>query len=728
MDTTANDTPPPSSTTWEVPSWLSRLAAIGWRVLVTVAFGVVAVGFALYLSTITLSILFALIAVATLGPLSERLRGRGWGRAKAAGGTLGAAVVILIVALALICLALIPSLVELSGNLRAGLQRLSAELAAANVPVDVAVTLDRVAQQVEGWLSQQASAIVGSLVEVGTVLMLGLFLTFYLLLDGEKAWDVGLRDLHDWRRDRIRDAGQEAMRRAGGYVRGTAVIASVDAVASFVILTLLGVPLAGPLAVLVLVAGFIPYVGGLFVAGILLLAGLAVGGWPTALALLLVVVFMNAVEHRWLSPFVFGRTLNLHPAVILLALLVGLTMGGIVGMFVAVPTVAVVSAITGALLDVLGSSGTGRVSMRGDIPAWLDRLAQWSWRLLVAVGVVGIGVGILAQFPVVVGPIVVALTLAATFLPAVKTLERRGWARGRAALAISVALWVTVTIVTALSVTALGASVNDAVQGAMAGGTEADGSLPAGVSGAVGQLASLVGIGILGFVASIVSGLAAALVFLVITALLAFFMLRDGDRAWAWTTSHLGGWRRTEIVIAGDRAVTMLGGYMIATGVLALFNAVTGYIVMALLGLPLALPVAILSFFGGFIPYIGQFVTSMIAFLVAIAFGSTQDIILMGIWTAVFNVVQGSVIAPLVYGRAVSLHPAVVLIVIPAGGTLAGVLGMFLAVPLVGIIGAVWRHILAAIGEVPPPEPEAVDMTTAATTTATTTATPAAPP
>ncbi len=114
---------------------------------------------------------------------------------------------------------------------------------------------------------------------------------------------------------------------------------------------------------------------------------------------------------------------------------------------------------------------------------------------------------------------------------------------------------------------------------------------------------------------------------------------------------------------------------MIATGVLALFNAVTGFVIMTLLGLPLALPVAILSFFGGFIPYIGQFVTSLIGFLVAIAFGSTQDVVIMGIYTAVFNVVQGSVIAPLVYGRAVSLHPAIVLIVIPAGGELAGILG-----------------------------------------------------
>ena len=143
---------------------------------------------------------------------------------------------------------------------------------------------------------------------------------------------------------------------------------------------------------------------------------------------------------------------------ILLALLIGFTMGGLAGMFVAVPTIAVVSAITGAVLDVLGTTGTARVSMRGDIPAWLDRLAQWSWRLLVAVGLVGLVVGILSQFPVVVGPIVVAVTLAATFLPAVAALERRGWTRGRASFVVSVVVWAAVTVVTVLSITALAGS------------------------------------------------------------------------------------------------------------------------------------------------------------------------------------------------------------------------------------------------------------------------------
>ena len=253
-------------------------------------------------------------------------------------------------------------------------------------------------------------------------------------MTGEKAWDVGLSGLGGWQRDRIRDAGDEAMRRAGGYVRGTALIASLDAVLSFVVLTLIGVSLAGPLAVLVLAAGFIPFVGGLFVAVILLLAGFALGGLPTALLLLLVVVVLKVVEQRRLATYLSDRTLELHPAVILLALLIGFTLGGLPGMFVAVPTVAVVMAITGAVLDVLGTTGTARVSVPGDIPAWLDHLAQWSWRLLVAVGLVGLAVAILSQFPVVVGPVVVSVTLAATFLPAVTALKRRGWTRGRASL------------------------------------------------------------------------------------------------------------------------------------------------------------------------------------------------------------------------------------------------------------------------------------------------------
>ena len=88
---------------------------------------------------------------------------------------------------------------------------------------------------------------------------------------------------------------------------------------------------------------------------------------------------------------------------------------------------------------------------------------------------------------------------------------------------------------------------------------------------------------------------------------------------------------------------------------------------MTILGIPLALPLAVLSFFGGFIPYIGSVLTTGLAFLVTLALGTSQDAAIMAIYTIVFNVVQGNFVAPVVYGRAVNIHPAIVLLAIPAG-------------------------------------------------------------
>ena len=186
-----------------------------------------------------------------------------------------------------------------------------------------------------------------------------------------------------------------------------------------------------------------------------------------------------------------------------------------------------------------------------------------------------------------------------------------------------------------------------------------------------------------------------------LAAILTFFFLRDGEAAWRWATGMLGGWRRHELDAAGTRAAGVLGGYMIATGVISAFGAATQFAVMALLGIPLALPLAVLSFFGGFIPYIGSFITTGIAFLVTVAVGTPTDIAVMAIFTIVFNIVQGNFVAPLVYGRAVSIHPAIVLLAIPAGGTIAGVFGMFIVVPLIGVVVATWRSVLLVLGDEP---------------------------
>ena len=108
-----------------------------------------------------------------------------------------------------------------------------------------------------------------------------------------------------------------------------------------------------------------------------------------------------------------------------------------------------------------------------------------------------------------------------------------------------------------------------------------------------------------------------------------------------------------------------------------------------------------LAVFGGFIPYIGSLITTGLAFLVTVATGSPQDIAIMAIFTIVFNIVQGNFVAPIVYSRVVSLHPAVVLAAIPAGNEIAGVVGMFLVVPFLGVVAAVWRTVLRVLDTEP---------------------------
>ncbi len=163
---------------------------------------------------------------------------------------------------------------------------------------------------------------------------------------------------------------------------------------------------------------------------------------------------------------------------------------------------------------------------------------------------------------------------------------------------------------------------------------------------------------------------------------------------WHLATDRLPAGRRADLEGTGDRAVGVLGGYMVGTAAISGVSAGSQWVIMTILGLPLALPLAVFAFFLGFIPYIGSFIATFAAFLVAVAVGSPTDIVIMGIYTLVFNIITGSFIAPVVYGRVASIHPAVVLVAIPAGSTLAGVLGMFLAVPVIGIVAVTWRSAL----------------------------------
>ena len=693
-----------------VPDWLINAGAIAWRVLAAVGLAGVIVLIATELFTVTASALLAVILAATFSPFVIGLRNRGWSRTASAALVTVVAVLIVIATLTLITLALAPYVPEVAARVQDGIATIRQQLAGTAIPQETIDAAQGATSQAQAAIGAAIGTLVDRVAMVATIGLLALFLTFFFLQDGDKAWGWAFQATTGRARERIGSAGNDALERVGGYLRGMAVLASIKAISDFVYLTLLGVPLAAPLAVMVFVGGFIPYVGGFITTTILVLVTLSTQGIGAVVLLLVGITIVNVVNGNILGPVIYGKTVSMHPALVLVSLPAGAAIAGIMGLFVAIPLVAIVLAVWGALLTILDPGP--EYETPDLVPGWLDRLAQWSVRLLALIVLALVAIQVVLLIPTVAVSIVLGVVLAATFRPFVGALVRRGWHRGPASAVTTAGIFLAVIVVVILAAISL---IN---QGAAIATTTTTGSQEASdaVGGAIGPLVSVVegaGASVASGIASVVSGIATLGVVLLLSGLLCFYFLLDGQRFWGTVRQRLHGDRLEEIDAAAGRAVNVLSGYMVGTGGVSLFGAVTQYLIMVLLGLPLALPLAVLAFILGFIPYIGSFVSTGLAFLVAIAVGTPEDIAIMAIYTIVMNIVQGNFVAPIVYSRAVNLHPAVVLMAIPAGSEVAGVLGMFLAVPFLGVIAATWRTVLQvfatqadAASGTPPPEPE----------------------
>jgi predicted PurR-regulated permease PerM len=665
-----------------VPRWLHRAGAFSWRIAVIIALGAVLLWLAFTLGTVTASVIVALIVAATFAPLGQGLRRRGWSGTASAAAVTGAAVVVGGLLLLLLALAFLPYVPGLVSSVQAGAAAVREQVAASASP-ELADEIATAVTNFQAWMSEHLAGIVGSVATAATVLLLALFLTFFLLQDGEKGWGRAIEVTDGWRRERIDDAGHTALTRVGGYLRGTAVLSAVVAVTDLAYLTVLGVPLAAPLAILAFVGGFVPYIGGLIATGVILLTAWASVGPQTTILLLILISVTRVIVSNVLRPMVYGSRVGLHPGIILLVLPAGAAVAGIVGVFAAVPVAVFVASFTASVIAALDPEiETDEEPL---VPHWLDRVAQWGWRIL-AILVVGLAtVLILARIPLVVAPLLLAAILAASVLPLVGVLRRRGWSNQRAAMAVTGGSVLLIIAIMVVAIVALGPGLADAVDGAVAGaGNAGDGT--GGLLGWLETASSQVGTSIVGIATDVLAAVSSLAVILVLAGLLTFYVLRDGRRGWDRVTAPLGGWQRTELESTMQDSIAVLGGYMGGTAVISAVGAISQLAIMLILGLPFAVPVAILSFFACFIPYVGGFVTTGLAFLIAVAYGDPTTIVIMGIYTVVFNIVQGNVVTPLVYRRAVHLHPAIILLAIPAGGALAGILGMFMAVPILALI------------------------------------------
>jgi putative heme transporter len=210
---------------------------------------------------------------------------------------------------------------------------------------------------------------------------------------------------------------------------------------------------------------------------------------------------------------------------------------------------------------------------------------------------------------------------------------------------------------------------------------------------------------------------------LVLAVILLFFFVKDGAQLVDWMIARTPDQHRETARAVGRRAWTALTGFVRGTAAIALIDAVGIGIGLAIVGVPLVLPIAVLVFLGGFIPVIGAFITGMIAVLVALATAEPDAafqtaLIVLAIVVGVQQF-ESNVLQPVIMRRAVSLHPVVVLTVLTAGAALIGILGAFLAVPIAAVAAAVGNELRLRNeaeadasgpsddlpGDAPPPDP-----------------------
>ncbi|GAA2872027.1 AI-2E family transporter [Streptosporangium fragile] len=176
--------------------------------------------------------------------------------------------------------------------------------------------------------------------EVLASIVLLLFVTFFLLKDGDRIWSWFLGAFGSVA-PRVDRAGRAAWVTLSHYVQGTVAVAGVHGVIMGIVLAGMGVPLWAPLAVLIFLASFIPIVGIFFAGGVATLVTLGAKGPIYALIFLGILVVEQQLENHVLQPLIVGRVLNFHPLAIILVLAVGGILAGIAGAAVAVPVAAV---------------------------------------------------------------------------------------------------------------------------------------------------------------------------------------------------------------------------------------------------------------------------------------------------------------------------------------------------------------------------------------------------
>jgi predicted PurR-regulated permease PerM len=336
--------------------------------------------------------------------------------------------------------------------------------------------------------------------------------------------------------------------------------------------------------------------------------------------------------------------------------------------------------------------------LKGDdaVPRGLAVASAITLRLLIVVGgVVLVALGA-SRLMLVVLPVIIALLLTTLLAPGARWLEARRWRPSWAAAAVTfvallvfAGLWALIIPGVLSQSDDLFANLEDGAAKAVSvleplgvGRADVDRAIDDGLSSVQGSaVANEVLTG-----AVLLTQWAAAVILIVV---LTFFFVKDGARLWGWVLELFHEDRQPVLREVGERSWGALSAYVQGVVLVATIDAVLIGLTLVIVGVPVAMPLIVLTFVAAFFPIVGAFLAGAAAVLVAlVANGLGAALVILAVIVAVQQL-EGNVFYPVVVGRKLQLHPVGILLALTAGGVLAGVVGAFLAVPVAAVTGAV---------------------------------------
>ncbi|HEY0000825.1 MAG TPA: AI-2E family transporter [Actinoplanes sp.] len=352
--------------------------------------------------------------------------------------------------------------------------------------------------------------------------------------------------------------------------------------------------------------------------------------------------------------------------------------------------------------------------------AALRTSARVSLQMLLVLLLAWVALWILGRTWSVVWPLVVALLITTLTWPVARFLRNRGLPPALAAtvvtllfLLLAAGTVVLIAVPVAAQAGELATGVNNGIGSLLkwASGpplnigdddvTKALNAAVARIQGSVGSIATATLLG----VSTLINGLVTT----VLALFLMFFFLKDGPRFLPWLGGQLPGRLAVDVPIVAQRSWDTLGAFVRSQAFVGLLDAVFIGVGLWIVGVPLVLPLAVLTFVSAFVPIVGALFAGFVAVLIALVSNGWTDALIVLAIIVVVQQLEGNVFQPMVQSRGLGLHAAVILLAVTLGGSLAGIVGSLLAVPVTALIAVVWGYLREQLSEpapVPVPEEE----------------------